>query len=203
MTAKIATSAATPLDDRRLIERALAGEPEAVEVLVKRLMQVIHARVRRQCLRARQGTEDLDDLVQEIWLKLLADGGARLSAFDPARSASLEGYVGVIAEHEASNLLRLRTAKKRGGHLTAIQGDDLPAQSPGPEESVEAGELAARLGEHLEQALPPRGLLIFRYAFTDQREPDEVAKMLGVTVQVVYNWQHKIRAAARAFLSAL
>lgn len=203
MNAKVAISIAAPADDRLLIERAIAGDPAAVEILVKRLMQVIQARVRRQCLRARRGAEDTEDLVQEIWLKLLAEGGSRLLAFDPARNTSLEGYVGVIAEHEASNLLRLRTAKKRGGHLVAIQGEDLPAQSAGPEENVEAGELAARLGEHLEQELPARGLLVFRYAFTDQREPDEVARMLGVTVQVVYNWQHKIRAAARAFLSGL
>jgi RNA polymerase sigma factor (sigma-70 family) len=188
-----------PTDDHELIERAIAGDPAASETLVARLLQVIRARARRVCQRHKRN--DADDLVQEIWLKLFADDCARLRGYDPARNTSLEGYVGAIAENEAVSLLRRDAAKKRGGHLLAVESIEVESEDANPEENAQANELAARLGLHLEKELSARGMLIFRYAFTDQREPDEVAKLLGVTVQVVYNWQHKIRAVARAFLS--
>ena len=190
-------------DDHALVRRAIAGVASAVEILIRRLMPVVRARVRRALGRggARLGPAEGDDLVQEIWLKLIDRSGAQLLEYDPARGASLEGYVGMIAEREAGNFLRRSSAQKRGGHLVTVEpGAELPSSAPSPEESASASDLAARLGEHLEKELPARGLLVFRYAFTDELPPNEVAKILGVTVQVIYNWQHKIRAAARAFL---
>ena len=190
-------------DEHALVRRAIAGEAQAVDVLISRLMPVIWARVRRTLCRhgAKLGPSDGDDVVQEIWLKLIDHGGAQLLEFDPSRGASLEGYVGMVAEREAGNFVRKNGMQKRGGHLIAVEPtDDLPAPTPSPEETAATQNLASRLGEYLERELPARGRLVLRYAFTDELPPTTVAKLLGVTVQVVYNWQHKIRAAARAFL---
>jgi RNA polymerase sigma factor (sigma-70 family) len=192
-------------EDHALIRRAIAGEDQAVDLLILRLMPVIRARVRRALAKSgmRLGPSDGDDLVQEMWLRLIDDGGRRLLEYDAERGASLEGYVGMISERELGNLSRAVATKKRGGHLVAVEAqEDLVADVPNPAETAEAENLAARLGEHLDRALPPRGRLVFRYAFTDDLPPNEVAKILGVTVQVVYNWQHKIRAAARDFLGS-
>jgi DNA-directed RNA polymerase specialized sigma24 family protein len=43
---------------------------------------------------------------------------------------------------------------------------------------------------------------VFIYLFIDGRPPEEVARILSVNTQVVHNWQHKIRIAARSFLSS-
>lgn len=191
-------------EEHALIRRAIAGQEAAVAVLVRRLMPVIRARVRRSLARqGRQvGPHDGDDLVQEIWLRLIDDGGRRLLAYDPSRGATLEGYTGLITEREISNLRQKAGAKRRGGDLVAVPNQAVRLASDGasPEEQVAAHDLAARLGEYLEGELPARGRLVLRYAFVDGLPPGQVAKTLGVTVQVVYNWQHKIRAAARTFL---
>lgn len=191
-------------DEHALIRRAMAGQGSAVAVLVRRLMPVIRARVRRSLMRQgkRLGPHDGDDLVQEIWLRLIDDSGRRLLAYDPSRGATLEGYTGLIAEREIGNLRQKAGAKRRGGNLVAVTSDDakIPSAGASPEQQVEAQDLAARLGEYLEGELPARGRLILRYAFMDGLPPQQVAETLGVKVQVVYNWQHKIRTAARAFL---
>ena len=49
--------------------------------------------------------------------------------------------------------------------------------------------------------LAAKGQAIYRLVYTDARAPEEVATLLGCNVQVVYNWQHKIRALARVFLA--
>lgn len=190
----------------RLVERALAGEGEAVRALVHRLMPVIRARVRRllrETRGGRLGPTDGDDLVQEAWLALLKDDGRQLRAFDPARGASLETYVGLVAERTVRNARQKIVALKRGGDRVRVEDEDAPgrlaSEAPGPEDVAASRQLAGALAARLREQLPERGWLVFRCLYTDGRPVDETAALLGVDRQVVYNWQHKIRRLARAF----
>lgn len=189
--------------DLALIDRALRGDATALAALVKRLMPVLFARVRRACgttARA-HGALDVDDLVQEVWLALVDDDGKLLRAYDPSRGATLEGYVGMVATREVGNIRQRVSAKKRGAHLRAVEeAPDRPDSRPNPEQDAASRQLAARLGAHLEASLPERGQLVLRYTFNDGLEPAEAAHTMGVSLQVVYNWQHKIRALAREFV---
>lgn len=169
-------------------------------------MPVVRARVSRCCLGRRS---EVDDLAQEVWLALLADGGGKLRAYDPDRGATLEGFVGVVAEREARQRLRMGMAKKRGGgaaHVSVTPGETattpaLADHRPNPEEQLTSQDLAERLGAYLEAKLPLRGQLVLRYVFTDGVSPPDAARAIGVNVQVIYNWQHKIRALSREFLT--
>lgn len=191
--------------DVALIHAALSGRRESARRLVERLMPVLCASVRR-ALRAERGgignVEDAYDLSQDIWLHLVADGGRRLRAYDPARGISLESYVAILAEREVVSRHRRAAAQKRGGHLKAVPLDDkcpLSSTEPNPEDSTAAQQLVAALHSSLERELPERGRLVWRYTFADGRNAGEVAELIGVNVQVIYNWQHKIRNLARAF----
>ena len=64
-----------------------------------------------------------------------------------------------------------------------------------------SNDLVGRLDAHLMAGLAAKGQAIYRLVYTDARAPEEVATLLGCNVQVVYNWQHKIRALARVFLA--
>ncbi len=191
--------------DQLLVRQALAGDAAAGDELVARLLPVVRSRARRARARdPRQKIPDtVDDMIQEVWLVLVGRGGERLRAWDPDRGLSLERYVGLVAEREITRLRTRAAAQKRGGHLRALGSDALDSMTtpnPSPEEGLLARDLAAHLGAHLQEALPTRGQLVFRHAYTDGRSPNEVARLMGVKVQVVYNWQHKIRELTRAFL---
>lgn len=191
-----------------LVRRAVRGRPPAVRLLVRQLVPVVLARVRRFVAgRAGRplGAHDAEDLAQEIWCKLLEDGARLLLAWDPERSATPEGYVGMLAQRELFNRLQRETALKRGGGERPIPLDEAAppaAPAPDPETDAASRELLGELSVHLQAVLPDRGLEVLRLLYEEGHEPAEAAAVLGVSLQVVYNWQHRIRKEARAFLAA-
>ncbi len=196
----------TGLQDVALVRAALKGRRAAVRILVHRLMPVIRAQVGftlRRRYRRNPSAGDIDDLTQEMWLALFEGGGRKLLAFDPERGASFEGYVGMVAERELADRLRKEGAKKRGGDQHRADPELLERlPGAGSERALIAADQARRLGAHIDSVLPERGQLVFRYLYVDGRAPQEAARAMGVNTQVVYNWQHKIRQVARAFLAS-
>ena len=146
---------------------------------------------------------DLEDAVQEAWLRLLANDGRALRGWDERGAASLENYVGRVAEHAALNLIERHTAAKRGAGAARRR---LESVGPQPDEGADPERTATdrltleRLGRHLREVLPERGWLVFRLLYTDGYEVSAAARALGVMPQVIYNWQHRIRKASRLFL---
>jgi RNA polymerase sigma factor (sigma-70 family) len=193
-------------DPLALVRRALGGDGVSLRALVRRLIPVIKART-DVFLAARPGRRigphGADDLVQDVWLALIKDGGRLLLAWEPDRGMSLEGYVGMVAKRELWGRVRQETAGKRGSGLRAVDIADVDPPGAHDVEAETIGrDLARNLADHLERQLPERGRLVMRYLYTDQCSPAEVADLLGVNLQVVYNWQHKIRQVAHAFLSS-
>ena len=189
--------------DVELVVRALAGDSKASRTLTRRLIPVVRARTRRVLDRQGRSRDGVDDLAQDVWLWLIDRDGRALRGYDPERGKTLEGYVGLLTERQVLDRLRVAGAQKRGAGITHADVDDTPiAAIEDPETRAIAQDLAARLGEHLQEALPPKGRLVYRYAWQDGLRPDEIARLMNVDRQVVYNWQHKVRATVRSFLAA-
>lgn len=181
-----------------LLKSALAGDDDAMRRLVRRLRPILVARIRRA------GAEPVEDVVQALWLTLLERDGRRLRAFDPTRGITLEGFVGMLADREVSKHRRRGQALKRGHGMHREALDDAPpieAERASPESAVVGARLAQDLIAHLESELSSKGLIFLRFLYCDGCSVAETAAALGVTTQVVYNWQHKIRGLARAWLA--
>ncbi len=189
-----------------LVALALSGRGAAARVLTRRLLPVIRGRVAAHFARRagqRIGAHDADDMVQDIWATLLQDGGRLLRAYDPTRGMTLEGYVGLLCRRElwrrGEQAARL---KRGGGQVFETLDDPLPDGGALPEEEAVGRDLLAGLLAHLRATLPVRGRAVLAYVYEDARDPQEAAEALGVNLQVVYNWQHRIRQESRAFLTA-
>ena len=80
---------------RETIDAALAGDAAAMRALVDALTPVIQATVARALLpAARSGRgirADVEDLTQEVFERLLENGGRTLASWDPARGRTLRG----------------------------------------------------------------------------------------------------------------
>jgi len=192
--------------ERALLDQVIRGRPAAVRLVARRLLPVIQGRVRRALRRLTPAhLDDADDVVQKIWVVLLKDDGRQLKAYDAARGLSLEAYVGMIAEREVRNHIQHESASTRrpeAGHLSLDEVSDVPAARPDPEALVLSADLAARLDAHLMDALGPKGQAVLRLVYGDACPPEQAARLLGCNLQVVYNWQHRIRTLARAFVGA-
>jgi len=185
-----------------LIASALGGDRNAMRRLVEWLMPVIRSTVRyslRRRGRERIGGQDGDDLVQEVWTHLFAEDAAVLRKFDPGRG-NLEAYVTVVARSKTRGIRMTAESQRRGGDARMGNIDDMHGVAGGadPEAHAMSHELARRLKERLVDALPERGKLVFAYIYVDGKKPDEAAKLMKVSTQVIYNWQHKIRTLIRS-----
>src|SRR5262249_32017908 len=85
------------------LDRALAGDADAVRDLVNALMPVVQRRVARTLhrRRARAGTDlrtALEDLVQDTFYALFQERARLLRTWNPERGLTLESFVGLVAE---------------------------------------------------------------------------------------------------------
>ncbi|MEM6559893.1 MAG: sigma-70 family RNA polymerase sigma factor [Myxococcota bacterium] len=185
------------------VRRALDGNRRAQREVVHRLMPIVQARARLALGvggRSRVYT-NAEDLAQDVWVHLWADGGACLLSYRDEYGLSLEGYVGMIAARRITSLLRKQHAARRGGrHQTAALVPDEVDAGPqsDPEIHATTRQMSGRIEDYVIRELPRKGKLVFRYVFTDELSPREAADALGVKIQVVYNWQHRIRDRIRA-----
>lgn len=180
-----------------LVAAAARGDRTAVRALVDRLFPVVRARVRAlQARRTDVRGLDQPDLIQQVFVCLLENGARQLTLWDPARGASLEGYVGMVTEREVGNAAQKLSTR---GRYEVHVGADALIDAPSPEAHAVARDMTARLGSFLEAQLPPKGRVVFRCLYSDGLDAEETARVLGVNRQVVYNWQHRIRSLAREF----
>jgi RNA polymerase sigma-70 factor (ECF subfamily) len=193
--------------DEVLIKGALEGSKRGMRTLTRRLLPVVRARVSAY-LRRRGGAlggQDVDDLMQEIWLTLFERSGQLLRGFDAERGMSLEGYVGMVCRRELWRRNRAHMAERRGGgveHAPLDAAFDQASSTPDPEAVATSRDLMAGLDGFLGERLSERGRLVLRALYEDQLGPSDAATMLGVKVQVIYNWQHKIRGLTREYFEA-
>lgn len=193
---------ARALDDVALISAALGRDRAASLALTERVGPFIRARV----LRATRGRPlaglQPEDVMQEVWCRLLADDGRRLRAYDPARGKTLGGFVNMIAAQVMSNLIEESAARKRrpeGGFTDLEHAPEASSAAPRPDQAVQARGALASMWKHLEATLPPSGRLVLQMLYADQLTPDEIARRLGCSPNTVYSWRFKIKKAALAY----
>ena len=177
--------------DEALIRKALSGHGGALRMLARRILPVIRARTLAYIRRrgASLGSQDADDLTQEIWLALLQDDGKQLRSYDASRGKSLEGYIGLICRRELWRRARAVSALRRGGDLQMAPLEDAvdaPAPGADPEAIALGRDLLEGLQGFLQEHLPERGRLVLAAIYDDQLEPAKAAQMMGVSVQVVF-----------------
>lgn len=172
----------TDTRDLDLVRQTLAGSRDAYALLVVR-----HSRpVRATCL-ARLGlVADLDDMVQETFLRAF-QGLARLK--DRSRFGA---YVHRIAQNICID--RLRRKGQRAVSLDEVELD--PPREPNAavdireERLILLRRLVGRLPEALREAV-----LMFYF---EQRSHAEIAELLGVTEAAVNQRLHRARVHLRA-----
>jgi DNA-directed RNA polymerase specialized sigma24 family protein len=137
----------TPDLDRRLIDRALAQEPDAWDDLYYRCHQPLLAAI-RAIIGSRSADPNLvDELAARVWYAVVREDAKLLNRFDPARGCSLTTYLALLAKDEASRLFR--SEKRRRRRETAVATSDAkapPKSTPAPgAATITLAEFAATL----------------------------------------------------------
>lgn len=180
---------------------ALRGDAVATRELVDALMPVVHVRVARVLVRRRAGrdvAQEVEDLAQEVFVALFAEDGRALRAWDPARGLGLTSFVGLVAEREASSILR--SGKRSPWKEEATELDELEEQTPAvpdAEQRVMSRQELGQLVDRLREALSPLGLEMFQRLVVEEESVESVCARTGMSADAVYAWKSRISKLTR------
>jgi RNA polymerase sigma-70 factor (ECF subfamily) len=191
------------MDEQTLRERALARDPEALRALVDALAPVVHVRVARALERwqssrgrGRDRRQEIQDIMQEVFVAIFASEARALRSWDPDRGLSLASYVGLIAEHQVASILR---SGKRNPWMEEPMLDPEPAlpKDAGPESQVIARHLFATVLDRIRAELTPRGLELFYALMIDEQSVESVSARTGMKPDALFAWRSRLARRAR------
>lgn len=192
------------------LRRALAGDDAALRGLIAELTPVIQSRVARGLLRWRTGPsagrdvrQEVEDLTQEIFLQLFADGGRVLRSWQPERGLTLANFVGLVAERQTASVLRSgrRSPWKEDPTLAEdLDGLHGAADASGPEEIAASREQLRGLWRRLTAELSPQGRQLFGLLFLEELPLPEVVARTKLSPDAVYAWRSRLRKLCRRLL---
>ena len=192
------------------LRQALAGDQRALSRLVAALTPVIQARVARCLLSRRMGLaagrdvrQEVEDLTQEVFLQLFADGGRVLSTWQPERGLTLLNFVGLVAERQATSILRSGRRSPWKEDPTLAEELDGPAAMPEPEQVTASREELRLLLVGLTEELSPLGRHLFDLLFLQDLSPEEAVHRTGLSSDAIYAWRSRLRRLARRLLTEM
>jgi RNA polymerase sigma-70 factor (ECF subfamily) len=162
------------------VAHALDGDRQSMQALVDRLLPIVQAEAGHALLRGGRGgagdaRQEVRDLVQEVFVALLAEGGNVLRSWDPARGMSLDNFVRLVAWRYVASTAR----------------------------NAASNEQLQRLLERLGERLDARGMLLFRLLYVDERSVEEVMQTTEMTRDAVYAWRSRFRKLLGTLASEL
>jgi RNA polymerase sigma factor (sigma-70 family) len=189
------------------IRRALSGDDQALNRLVAMLTPVIQSRVARGLLLRRVGAaggrnvrQEVEDLTQEIFLALFADGGKVLRSWEPERGLTFPNFVGLVAERQTASILRSGRRSPWKEEPTLPEDLDQAALDSGPEEVTASREQLRHLLRRLTEELSPLGRRLFDLLFLQDLPFEEVVRQTNMSPDAVYAWRSRLRRLARRLL---
>jgi RNA polymerase sigma-70 factor (ECF subfamily) len=180
-------AAETDPAERELVLRVQQGDTEAFDGLVRAHLP----RARYVAARIMRHPEDVEDLIQEAFLRALE----KIHTFDPSRAFG-PWFVRLLTN------LGLDVHRRRAARPEADEAPEPASSAPTPHQDAESGEIRERFDRALAE-LPPRQRLAVWLFEVDGIDTVEIAERMGVS-QVTVRWHlHQGRRALRAALTDL
>ena len=168
-----------------LPDALLRGEKAAWDAFVRRYGGLVVAAVRGVAM----AQPEVEDLTQEVFVRLCKDDFRLLRSYDPER-ASLSTWITIVARSTARDGLRRRRAE-------TVPLDSVPEAQLAidPVEPVEKLKLPEAL-------LSPRQREILAMLYDREMDVAEIARALGIDPQTVRSAHHKAMIKLRAHFKA-
>jgi len=177
----------------------MAATPDSISPALERALGKFPGILRRVCWRTGLGADDLDELLQEVRIRLWRAHGELATASEHIASISAS-YLHRTAMSAAIDLLRRRRA--RGGDRTLPideQEQGLP-EAPGPDRDLEGSEVAAQVERAIEAIHPSRRPVVRMHLLGHSRE--EIARVMGWSEAKTRNLLYRGLADVRERLQA-
>lgn len=193
-----------------LVRKAVSErDPASVREVIGALTPIVHARVARVLLRlggaarGRDLRQEIEDMVQEVFGFLLADGGRRLLAWDPEQG-SARTYFGLLAERCVLNILTSRKRNPWTEDPAEEETLELEAGSEGRlEETLAFREVLRELGRRLLDGLNARDRRLFEATYVQGLSDDEIREELGLGRDALYQARSRLLGRVRKLAAGM
>lgn len=201
------------------LKRALRGRQSELADFVDLSTPIIQSRVavalKRRAYQAggRQIRQEVEDLTQEVFVSLFAQGARVLRSWQPEKGLSLESFISLVADRQVASILR--TGKRNPWTEDPTMRDDLERHAQrtvsagrgalvtsaihgeGPEGRVASSELLRKIIGRLRENLSPLGFHLFNLICVEERTVTEVCEEMDMSVDAVYVWRGRLVRLAR------
>ena len=181
--------------EAELIAAVLKGDAASFEPLVEKYSPRIFATARRYARRE----SEVEDIVQEIWLKAFE----KLDSF--RSEAPFDHWLMRLAVRTCYDALRRhqRNRETPFSELTEPEGDWLDRFVSQPDAADEKAEAARQLIERVLEQLSPAARLVITLQEIEERSVKEVSRLTGWSVPLVKVRAFRARAEMRKILSKI
>jgi len=164
------------VSDRALIDRVLAGDPQAADQFVARFTRLVWWILLH---RLRLAPESAEEVYQDVFVHLCEDDYRRLRMW--TGEGDLAAYLGPIVRHRGLDFIN----KDQREPLTELDSDlDQVDERPGPEEQACLDEQRDRL-EQAVAGLGEQDRRLYKLRFVEDRSYREISASLEITVNNV------------------
>lgn len=168
------------------LKGCVQGDSEAWSQFCDQTIRLVVASIRRVCPSGKTPSgEDMDDLVQAVYVKLLRNDRRLLRSYDPSR-ASISTWITLIARSVTIDALRKKSLETRPLDEASATPENTPGHTTPDMPPIPTSILTARQR------------LVLSMLFEDGLEIADVAKVLDVNPQTIRSTKHKAMERLRA-----
>lgn len=181
----------------------LDGGEECVRGLVLHISPFVQAEVammmtRYGNLRGRNGRQEVQDLVQDVFVILFKDNGKTLRAWRADGGRKFGSFVRLVAKRRLLSVMRTRTKNPWPDEPTDNETLDRSVRASEVDSAVGFREELEILWEKLSRWFGDEDHRLFRLFFVEGLSIDEVETMTGKNRQALYSWRRELRKFARS-----
>jgi RNA polymerase sigma-70 factor (ECF subfamily) len=144
---------------------------------------------------------DVEDITQQVLSLLYANDQRALDSFRPELGVPFASYVGLIAQRAAISTLRKRQHFPRAERaFDPLLLDRCAAEGPNLEDDLAERGYNSECVRRLESTLSARGRSVLRALYRDGLSVEDASVELGMSMDALYTWRHRIREKARQLI---
>lgn len=180
-------------EDKRIVEACLNDRQNGWEEFHKAYSSSIKSCIRSTASRLNTplDTEVIDDIFQQLLLKLMKEDCKKLRQFKGLNSSSLKTWLYVVTSRITIN--HLKRESKFSRKTVPLEEIDPPSDRHFDlDAKIDANSAMNQLKEIISQQLDSREQLLIRLLFMEEFEPLIVARVLGITTNHVYVLKNRV-----------
>jgi len=184
------------------VAEILDGGEASVRGLVAHIAPFVQAEVammmtRYGNIRGRSGRQEVQDLVQDVFIVLFKDNGKTLRSWREDGGRKFGSFVRLVAKRRILSVMRTRSKNPWPDEPTEHQLLDRAAHTGEFDSALGFREELEVLWEKLSRWFADEDHLLFQLFFVEGLSIDEVESVTGKSRQALYSWRRELRKFAR------